>query len=356
MKKHNFYAGPAILPQEVKEKASQAAIDYNGIGLSLMEISHRGKEFVEVLNNTEAHVRSLYGLNDDYAVLFLTGGASTQFYMTAMNLADENDTVGYVDTGTWSKKAIKEARLFTNVNVVASSEDKKYSYIPKSYEVPSDLKYLHVTGNNTIYGTQTKEWPQADCPLVCDMSSDIFSREIPLEKFGLIYAGAQKNVGPAGVTLVIVRKDMLGKTNRQIPTMLNYQTHIDKQSSFNTPPVFPIYVTMLTLEWVINNGGVSAMETRNNAKAELLYTEIDNNPLFKGNTAKEDRSPMNATFVLNDESLEQAFLDDCASAGIMGIKGHRSAGGFRASMYNALGLDSVQVLVDVMKSFANKHG
>ena len=356
MKKHNFYAGPAILPQEVKEKASQAAIDYNNTGLSLMEVSHRGKDFVDILDKTENNVRSLLSLDDDFAVLFLTGGASTQFYMSALNLADENEKVGYLDTGTWSKKAIKEARLFCDVEVLASSSDSNYNYIPRNYNIPQGLKYIHLTGNNTIFGTQLKEWPDTYCPIVCDMSSDIFSRNVPIHKFGLIYAGAQKNVGPAGMTLVIVRKSMLGKVNRSIPTMLDYQTHVAKQSSFNTPPVFPIYVTMLTLDWVIANGGVDAMEKRNSAKANLLYSEIDNNPLFEGTTAIEDRSPMNATFVLTDESLEAQFNDMCNSAGIVGLKGHRSVGGYRASMYNALDLESVQVLVNVMKDLAAKNG
>lgn len=355
MKKHNFYAGPAILPEVVKSKAAEAALEYGGIGLSLMEISHRGKEFVSILNNTEMLVRQIQGLSDDYSVLFLTGGASTQFFMTALNLADENEEAGYVDTGSWSKKAIKEAKLFCKVNVLASSAEKNYSYIPKTYEIPAHLKYLHLTSNNTIFGTQTKLWPDTNVPIVCDMSSDIFSRPIPIKKFGLIYAGAQKNAGPAGVTLVIIRKDMLGKVSRTIPSMLNYQTHIDKQSSFNTPPVFPIYVMMLTLQWIVDNGGVNTMESRNNSKAALLYSEIDENPLFEGNTSKEDRSPMNATFKITDSSLEAKFLEYCAEAGIVGLKGHRSVGGFRASMYNAMDIESVEVLVSVMKHMAQSH-
>ena len=356
MKKHNFYAGPAILAEEVKEKASQAALEYQGIGLSLMEISHRGKEFVEILNNTEARVREILNLSDDYAVLFLTGGASTQFFMTALNLADKNESIGYVDTGTWSSKAIKEAKHFCNVDVIASSSDRNYCYVPKGYPIPSDLKYLHITGNNTIFGTQTKDWPEAHCPLICDMSSDIFSKPIPMDKFGLIYAGAQKNVGPAGVTLVIVRKDLVGKLEREIPSILNYQTHIDKQSSFNTPPVFPIYVSMLTMEWILKNGGVQAMKERNERKAATLYAEIDANPLFTGTTDLEDRSVMNATFLLNDEGHQDAFMALCDEAGIVGIKGHRSVGGFRASMYNALEQESVDTLVSVMRAFANSHG
>ncbi len=356
MKKHNFYAGPAILAPEVKEKASQAALDYQGIGLSLMELSHRGKEFVEILDKTQSHVREILSLSDEYAVLFLTGGASTQFFMTAMNLLDQNETAGYVDTGSWSSKAIKEAKSFGNIEVLASSSDKNYNYIPKAYDIPNNLKYLHLTGNNTIFGTQTKMWPEINCPIVCDMSSDIFSREIPVNKFGLIYAGAQKNVGPAGVTLVIVKKDIVGKIERQIPTMLNYATHIAKNSSFNTPPVFPIYVTMLTMEWIIKNGGAKAMEQRNQRKAETLYNEIDRNELFVGTCNTEDRSPMNATFVLKNENLGTDFLRLCEDAGIVGIKGHKSVGGFRASMYNALEHESVEVLVSIMQEMVKKFG
>ena len=351
MKKHNFYAGPAILPESVKKAASEAAYDYKGTGLSLMEVSHRGDDFVEILDKAERHVRSLLNVNDDYAVLFLTGGASSQFYMSAFNLFSPEDSIGYVDTGTWSAKAIKEANAFAEINILASSKDKNYTYIPKDYEVPKDMKYLHLTGNNTIYGTQIKDWGKSSTPIICDMSSDIFSREIPLKKFGLIYAGAQKNVGLAGVTLVIVKKELLGKTEWHIPTMLDYRTHIAKNSSFNTPPVFSIYVTMLNLEWVIDQGGVKAMAKRNAAKAKLLYDEIDSNPLFEGTVAKEDRSPMNVTFLLKDNKKDAAFIKKCTEAGIVGIKGHRSVGGFRASMYNAMDISSTQVLVDVMKSF-----
>lgn len=351
MKKHNFYAGPAILPDSVKKAASEAAFDYKGKGLSLMEVSHRGDDFKEILAKAEAHVRSLLKIKEEYAVLFLTGGASSQFFMTAFNLYSPEDTIGYVDTGTWSAKAIKEANYFSEIKVLASSKDKNYTYVPKGYKVPKSIKYVHLTSNNTIYGTQTKSWVKTSAPLVCDMSSDIFSRDIPMDKFGLIYAGAQKNVGLAGVTLVIVKKDLLGKTEWHIPTMLDYRTHIAKSSAFNTPPVFPIYVTMLNLEWIIANGGVKAMEKRNNAKAKLLYDEIDKNPLFAGTVAKEDRSPMNVTFLLKDSKKDEAFIKKCTAAGIVGIKGHRSVGGFRASMYNAMDISSTQVLVDVMKSF-----
>lgn len=356
MKKHNFFAGPAILPESVKRKASESALEYEGIGLSLMEISHRSKHFVEILDNTESNVRKLFGLNEDYAVLFLTGGASSQFYMSAMNLSSQDDTVAFLDTGTWSSKSIKEARKLTNVEIVASSGDQNYNYIPKDYDVPGNAKYFHMTSNNTIFGTQIRNWPDCDCPLVCDMSSDIFSRKIPLEKFGLIYAGAQKNVGPAGMTLVIVRKDLVGNSGRDLPTMLNYQTHIDKKSSFNTPPVFPIYVTMLTLDWILGLGGVDAMEKRNAEKARLLYDEIERNPLFVATVNRLDQSHMNATFLLNDDSLNQAFLDLCDEAGIVGIKGHRSVGGFRASIYNALDIESIKVLTSVMKEMEQRYG
>jgi phosphoserine aminotransferase len=352
MKKHNFSAGPAILPDSVFDQAAAAVRDFNGSGLSILEISHRSAAFVEVLDKAVALVRELYQLSDEYEVLFLTGGASSQFFMTAMNLLASDAKAAYVDTGSWSTKAIKEAKLFGAVEVVASSKDQNYNYIPKGYSIPSDASYLHLTSNNTIFGTQYHEWPDTTLPLVSDMSSDIFSRHLPIDRFGLIYAGAQKNMGPAGTTLVIVRKDMLGKAERTIPTMLNYETHIAKNSSFNTPPVFPIYVSMLTMEWVIQQGGLAAMETKNKEKAELLYQAIDSNPLFKGTTAPEDRSLMNVTFVVEDASLEEAFLKLCAARGIEGIKGHRSVGGFRASIYNAMPLDSVKHLIAVMEEFA----
>ena len=356
MKKHNFFAGPAILPESVKIKASESALEYEGIGLSLMEISHRSKHFIEIMDKTESNVRQLFNLSEDYAVLFLTGGASTQFFMSAMNLSSPDDTVAFLDTGTWSSKSIKEAEKLTNVNVVASSMDRNYNYIPRDYTISDSSKYFHLTSNNTIFGTQIKDWPSCHCPLVCDMSSDIFSRKIPTEKFGMIYAGAQKNVGPAGMTLVIVRKDLVGKSGRNLPTMLNYQTHIDKKSSFNTPPVFPIYVTMLTLDWILDLGGVETMDKRNSEKAKVLYNEIDRNPLFVATVNSKDQSYMNATFLLQDDSLSQAFLDLCDETGIVGIKGHRSVGGFRASIYNALELESVEVLTSVMKEMELKYG
>jgi phosphoserine aminotransferase len=307
-----------------------------------------------VLDEIESLVRELFNVGADYKVMFLTGGASSQFYMSAMNLLAENETAAFLDTGAWSTKSIKEAKNFGNVNVLASSSDKNYNYIPKGYDIPEDSKYLHLTSNNTIFGTQIHNWPDTKVPFVCDMSSDIFSRSIDVNKFSLIYAGAQKNTGPAGVTLAIVREELLGKTGRQIPTMLDYRTHIAKNSSFNTPPAYPIYVSMLTLRWLKNLGGVSAIEAMNNDKANLLYNEIDRNPLFKGAAATEDRSLMNVTFVMEDDSMNEVFSAAANEAGCVGIKGHRSVGGFRASIYNAMPKDSVQVLVDVMKEFERK--
>lgn len=356
MKKHNFFAGPAILPQSVIQKTAEAIIDFAGMGLSIMEVSHRSKPVAQFMDEAVANVRKLFSLSDDYEVLFLTGGASSQFFISVMNLTDENDKIGYVNTGTWSDKAIKEAKKLCNPVEIASSKDNNFTFIPKDYEIPSDIKYLHLTSNNTVFGTQYKSYPSCTCPFIVDMSSDIFSTKVPMEKIGLIYAGAQKNVGLAGTTLVIVRKDILGKISRTLPTMLDYNTHITKKSAFNTPPVLPIYTTKLNLDWIIENGGVEAMEKRNNAKAELLYNEIDSNPLFKGTTEVEDRSVMNATFLLHDEAHQEKFLIMCDEAGIMGIKGHRSVGGFRASMYNAMGIESVEVLVSVMKELANSVG
>lgn len=354
--KHNFSAGPAILPQEVFQEAAQAVLNFNGSGLSLLEMSHRGADFVAVLDEAQALIKELLHLPDGYHVLFLGGGASSQFFMVPMNLLNDSDRAGYVNTGTWATNAIKEATAFGKIEVLASSEDRNFSYIPRDYDVPADLKYLHITSNNTIFGTQYHFWPETDVPLVCDMSSDIFSRPFPIERFGLIYAGAQKNMGPAGVTLVIVREDLLGKVNRHIPTMLNYHTHIQKGSMYNTPPVFPIYVSMLTLRWVKKMGGLTAMESLNRAKAACLYAEIERNSLFTGTVEPQDRSWMNATFLLKDASLNEAFQTACKAAEIVGIKGHRSVGGFRASMYNALDIASVEALVNVMREFEQKHG
>jgi phosphoserine aminotransferase len=354
--KHNFSAGPAILPASVFQEAAQAVVDFNQTGLSLLEMSHRGSDFVAVMDEALALVRSLLSLPDNYHVLFVGGGASSQFFTVPMNLLNPEDKAAYVNTGTWATNAIKEAQAFGQIEVVASSESENFNHIPKQLEIPKEAKYLHITSNNTIFGTQYHAWPETDLPIVCDMSSDIFSRPVPIEKFGLIYAGAQKNMGPAGVTLVIVREDMLGHVNRHIPTMLNYRTHIKNGSMYNTPPVFPIYVSMLTMRWVAASGGLTVMEARNRAKADCLYAEVDRNPLFKGTTAVEDRSWMNATFVLKDSSMDQTFLDLCKKAGIIGLKGHRSVGGFRASMYNALELSSVEALVQVMRDLENTKG
>ncbi len=356
MKIHNFSAGPAILPKSVMEEAASACIDFNGSGLSLLEMSHRTKPFEAVMEEAEQLVRSLLGLSDDFAVLFLTGGASSQFFMVPMNLVDETDTAAYTDTGVWASGAIKEARAFCKVEVVASSKADQYTHIPKQFELPADARYLHITTNNTIYGTEWHEIPEVSIPLVADMSSNFMSRPFDPEKFDLIYAGAQKNLGPAGVTLVIVRKSVLGRVSRYLPTMLDYRTHADKGSMYNTPPVFPIYVSMLNMRWIRDMGGLEAMDRRNAAKAKLLYTEVDRNTLFRGTTAPEDRSRMNATFVMTREGLDEAFLADLKEAGVSGLKGHRSVGGFRASMYNALDLEDVQALVDVMKAFESKHG
>lgn len=351
MKPHNFSAGPAILPQEVFKQAAEALDNFSGTGLSVLEVSHRGPEFVAVMEKAMQLAKELLQLPDDYHVMFLTGGASSQFFMTAMNFLSPDAKAYYLDTGSWSKKAIKEAKQFGKIDVLASSGDSNYNYIPKVEDIPGDGSYLHMTSNNTIFGTQYHYWPETSMPLICDASSDIFSRSMPVEKFGCIYAGAQKNMGPAGTTLVIVRKDMLGKSGRELPTMLNYQTHIDKDSSFNTPPVFPIYVSMLTMQWVKRQGGLQAMEERNARKAGKLYNAIDESQIFKGTAAKDDRSQMNVTFVCEDETLSSMFLDLCDREQISGIKGHRSVGGFRASIYNAMPESSVDHLIDVMKEF-----
>ncbi|MGJ5640977.1 3-phosphoserine/phosphohydroxythreonine transaminase [Formosa sp. S-31] len=353
MKKHNFSAGPCILPQEVLLKASEAVVDFNNSGLSLIEISHRSKPFVEVMDKASALALELLGLEGKgYKALFLQGGASTQFLMAAYNLLETK--AGYLNSGTWSSKAIKEAKLFGEVVEIASSKDANFNYIPKGYTIPSDLDYFHCTSNNTIFGTQIKAFPDCPVPLVCDMSSDIFSRTLDFSKFDLIYAGAQKNMGPAGTTLVVIKEDILGKVSRQIPSMLDYTQHIDKESMYNTPPVFAVYTSMLTLEWLKNLGGIAAIEEENEKKAQLMYSEIDLNPLFKGFAAKEDRSNMNATFNLTDEALKDTFDAMAKEAGLNGINGHRSVGGYRASMYNALPLSSVAALVEVMSELERK--
>lgn len=353
MKKHNFSAGPCILPQEVLQEASQAVLDFQGSGLSILEISHRSKDFVQVMEDARKLALELLGLEGKgYKALFLHGGASMEFLMVAYNLLEKK--AAYLNTGTWSSKAIKEAKLFGEVTVVGSSEDKKFSYIPKGYMIPTDVDYFHCTSNNTIYGTQMKVFPTTPKPMVCDMSSDIFSRELDFSKFDLIYAGAQKNMGPAGTTLVIIKESLLGKVTRQIPSMLDYKVHLEKDSMYNTPAVYPVYVSFLTLKWLKAQGGIKAIEEKNEKKAALLYSEIDINPLFKGYTAVEDRSIMNATFNLTTESLKEEFEAMLKEAGINGLNGHRSVGGYRASMYNALPLESVQVLVDVMSDLERK--
>ena len=353
MKKHNFSAGPSILPKEVLLKASEAVMDFNGSGLSLIEISHRSKDFVAVMENARSLALELLGLEGKgYHALFLQGGASMQFLMAAFNLLETK--AGYLNTGTWSDNAIKEAKLFGDVVEVASSKDKNFNYIPKGYTVPKGLDYLHLTSNNTIFGTQFKAFPKTDVPLVCDMSSDIFSRTMDFSQFDLIYAGAQKNMGPAGTTLVIVKEAILGKVSRKIPSMMDYSVFVKKESMFNTPPVFAVYTSMLTMEWLKNLGGIPTIEEINEKKARLLYSEIDLNPVFKGFANKEDRSLMNATFNLTDERLKPVFEDMLKDAGINGLNGHRSVGGYRASMYNALSLESVGVLVDVMSEMERK--
>ncbi|MDO9037285.1 MAG: 3-phosphoserine/phosphohydroxythreonine transaminase [Lutibacter sp.] len=349
MKKHNFSAGPSILPQEVIKKASDALLNFNGLDLSLIEVSHRSKDFVDVMDNACNLVKELLNLPDGYSVVFLQGGASLEFLRVPYNLLKVDGKAAYLDTGTWSSNAIKEAKVLGNVEVVASSKDKGYNFIPKNYEIPSDVDYFHCTSNNTIYGTQLKSFPKTNSPLICDMSSDIFSRQLDFSQFDIIYAGAQKNMGPAGTTLIVIKDEILGKSGRKIPSILDYQVHIAKESMFNTPSVFAVYVSMLTLEWLKNLGGIPAIEKLNEAKAALLYAEIDRNPLFKGYSEKEDRSLMNATFNLTDEANKEAFDKLWNAAGISGLKGHRSVGGYRASMYNALPIESVQVLVDAMK-------
>ena len=348
-KVHNFSAGPSILNQDVLRKASEAVSNFNNLNLSILEISHRSKDFVAVMDNAVALVKELLEVPEGYSVLFLQGGASTGFLTTALNFMKENGESAYLNTGAWSKKALQEAGKLGEMIVVASSEDKNFNYIPKNYQIPSSANYLHITTNNTIFGTQIKNTPISRIPIIADMSSDIFSRKIKVSDYAMIYAGAQKNLGPAGTTLYIVKDSLLGNTGRNIPTMLDLRTHIDKGSMFNTPPVYPIYVSMLTLEWLKANGGIEWIEKINEDKAALLYNEIDSNPLFEGTAATEDRSNMNVTFVLTDESKKEQFDTMWNEAGISGINGHRSVGGYRASIYNAMPKESIQVLVDTMK-------
>ena len=356
MKKHNFFAGPSILPQFTIDETIKGIKDFEGTGLSVLEISHRSKQFVAVVEEAQNLFKELLKIPEGYSVLFLGGGASTQFLMIAYNLL--NKKAAYLNTGAWANKAIKEAKLFGEVVEVASSKDKTYNYIPKGYTIPEDADYFHITTNNTIYGTEIREDLDVNVPLIADMSSDIFSRPVDISKYDLIYGGAQKNLAPSGVTFVIIKDGILGKVNRTIPTMLNYQTHIDKDSMFNTPPVLPIFSALQTLRWLKNLGGVEAIEKINIEKAGWLYDEIDRNKMFKPTVSDpNDRSLMNICFVMTDEyqEFEKDFLDLATAKGMMGLKGHRSVGGFRASTYNALPKESVKALIEVMQEFEKQH-
>ncbi len=356
MKKHNFYAGPSILPQITIDNVAEAVKDFAGTGLSVMEISHRSKEFIAVMDEAQQLFKELLNIPETYHVLFLGGGASTQFTMIPMNFMKSKSA--YLNTGSWASKAVKEAGLYGEVVEVASSKDKTFSYIPKGYDVPADADYFHITTNNTIYGTQIREDIDCKIPLIADMSSDIFCRPVDISKYALIYGGAQKNLAPAGVTFVIVKEDALGKVDRAIPTMLNYRTHIEKGSMFNTPPVLPVFAALQTLKWLVSQGGIEKMYERNLAKAALLYDEIDRNKLFKPTVGDPgDRSIMNACWVMNDEfkDMESAFLDYATGKGMVGIKGHRSVGGFRASIYNALPVESIEALIAAMKDFEKNN-
>ena len=352
MKQHNFNSGPSILPQTVLQQAAQAILEFNNTGLSLLEIGHRTTYFMDVLAEAQLLVKELMDLDDSYEVLFLHGGATTQFMQVPMNLLGENDTAAYCDNGIWGSKALKEAALFGKVNVVASSKDKNHTYINKGFAIPANSKYLHITTNNTVEGTQWHNTPNTTVPIVADMSSDIFSRRMDFKKFSLIYAGAQKNMGAAGVNLVVIKKDILGKTNRPIPSIMDYQKHIDAGSLMNTPPVFAVYVAMLTLRWIKAEGGLIEMERRSLEKSNLLYNTLDSLPIFTPTVAKEDRSNMNAVFVLTNPEHEAPFLNLCKAKGMVGVKGYRTVGGVRVSMYNALPLESVQIFCGLMKEFA----
>ena len=353
---HNFNAGPSILPKQVFEQASQAILDFNGTGLSILEIGHRTELFKQVLDEAGVLVKELMQLDADHEVLFLHGGASTQFFQVPMNLLNDNETAAYLDCGVWGKKAIKEAGLFGKVDVVASSKDKGYTYIPKNFEISPSSKYFHYTTNNTIEGTQMHFVPASNVPLVADMSSDILSRQMNFNQFHLIYAGAQKNIGAAGVNMVIVNKNILGTVNRKLPSMMDYRMHIEAGSMLNTPPVFPIYVCLLTLRWLKQQGGVAGIEQLNNEKATLLYETLDQLPIFTPTVAKEDRSKMNVVFIMKDANLEGEFQKLCKEEGMVGVKGHRSVGGFRVSLYNALPLESVKALTNLMRYFVSRKG
>ncbi len=352
--RHNFGAGPCILPQEVFKQAASAVLDFKD-GLSILEISHRSPEFDGVVAEGVKLVKELLNIPEGYSVLFLQGGASLQFSMVPMNLLPEGKTAAYLETGVWAKKAMKEVGFFGKANVVASSKDANFSYVPKGYEIPADSAYFHYTSNNTIYGTEVFNLPVTKVPVVCDMSSDIMSRQIDVSKYDIIYAGAQKNIGPAGLTVAIIKDEIIGKSGRAIPSMLDYQSHIDAGSMYNTPPVFSIYVAVLNLRWLKAKGGIAEIEQENINKAETLYREIDRNSLFKGTCAVEDRSRMNICFVMEDAELEKPFAKYADENGFEGLKGHRSVGGFRASMYNALPIGSVHALIELMQDFEEKH-
>ena len=353
---HNFNAGPSILPKEVFEQASQAILDFNNSGLSILEIGHRTQAFQQVLDEAVGTAKELMKLDADHEVLFLHGGATTQFFQIPMNLLNESETAAYLDCGVWGSKAIKEAKIFGKVDVVASSKDKNYTYIPKNYSIPLGAKYFHFTTNNTIEGTEMVSIPDTNVPLVADMSSDILSRVTDFNRYSLIYAGAQKNIGAAGVNLVIVKKEILGKVSRQLPAMMDYLKHIEAGSVLNTPPVFAIFVCMLTLRWLKKIGGIPVIDKINEQKSKLLYDTLDSLPIFRPTVNKEDRSRMNVVFVMNDPELEKKFLTSCKENGMIGVKGHRSVGGFRVSLYNALPLESVKTLTDLMSDFAKRNG
>ncbi len=356
MSVHNFNSGPSILPQSVLEQSAKAIHDFNGTGLSILEIGHRTSHFQGVLDSAKASVKRLMQLDDQYEVLFLHGGATTQFMQVPMNLLNEGDTAAYCDNGIWGNKAYKEAALFGNAVLASSSANNSHTAIPKDLNIPDNATYLHITTNNTVEGTQWHTYPDATIPLIGDMSSDIFSREIDFKKFSLIYAGAQKNMGAAGVNMLVIKKDILGKIQRKIPTIMNYQKHIEAGSLMNTPPVFAVYISMLTLQWIEQEGGLTVMGRRSKERADLLYGTIDSLPLFKAKVAIEDRSQMNAVFFIEDEILQNLFLDQCKQAGFVGVKGYRTVGGIRVSMYNALPLSSVKAMTDLMQDFAKQHG
>lgn len=353
---HNFNSGPSILPQQVLQQASEAISNFNNTGLSILEIGHRTDWFINVIEEARNAVKELMQLGNDYEVLFLHGGATTQFMQIPMNLLDANETAAYCDNGIWGNKAIKEAELFGKVNVVASSQNKNHTYVNHNFSIPTNSKYLHITTNNTVEGTQWHQFPQTNVPIVADMSSDIFSRQINFNQFSLIYAGAQKNMGAAGVNLVVVNKNLLGKIKRAIPSIMNYQKHIDANSLLNTPPVFAVYVAMLTLRWIKQEGGLIEMEKRAEAKSNLLYSTIDSLPLFKCYVEKESRSKMNAVFFIENENLQTEFLNECKANNMIGVKGYRTVGGIRVSMYNALAIESVQAFCNLAKDFNNRKG